>query len=299
MGVKDISFPNLGIYLENVPKRFEIFGVEIALYGVIIGIGMLFSLCLIAYIAKKSGQNADFYWDMAIITVITGVVGARFYYVIFSWDSYKNDLLSILNLRQGGLAIYGGIIGGLLAIIAFTKVKKYKLALAVDTVVPGVILGQILGRWGNFFNREAFGDYTDGLLAMRLPVDAVRYNEITTKMMEHMEEGANYIQVHPTFLYESLWNIGILVLMLLLWKKKHFDGEVSLLYFAGYGIGRFWIESLRTDQLQIGNTGIAVSQMLGLLLFVAAIITEIVMLVRIHKNKGERTPLRIVKFEKK
>lgn len=288
MGVKDIAFPNLGIYLEDVPKRFEIFGIEIALYGVIIGVGMLLSLCLIAYIAKKSGQNADFYWDMAIITVISGVIGARLYYVIFSWDSYKNDLLSILNLRQGGLAIYGGIIGGFLAIIAFTKVKKYQLTLAIDTVVPGVILGQILGRWGNFFNREAFGDYTDGLLAMRLPVDAVRYDEITAKMLEHMEEGANYIQVHPTFLYESLWNIAILIFMLLLWKKKHFDGEVALLYFAGYGIGRFWIESLRTDQLQIGNTGIAVSQMLGLLLFVAAVVIEIVVLVRINKKKKQK-----------
>ncbi len=285
MGVKDIAFPNLNIYLENVPKRFEIFGIEIALYGVIIGVGMLLSLLLIAQVAKKSGQSADFYWDMAIITVIVGVVGARLYYVIFSWDSYKDDLLSILNLRQGGLAIYGGIIGGLLAIIAYTKYKKYKLPLALDTVVPGVILGQILGRWGNFFNREAFGDYTDGLFAMRLPVEAVRYSEITGKMMEHMEEGVNYVQVHPTFLYESLWNVGILVLMLLLWKKKHFDGEVTLLYFAGYGIGRFFIESLRTDQLKLGTTGIAVSQMLGLTLFVTAVVVEIVVLVRIRKKR--------------
>lgn len=287
MGVKDIAFPNLNIYLENVPKRFEIFGIEIALYGVIIGIGMLLSLCLIAYVAKKSGQNADFYWDIAIVTVITGVIGARLYYVIFSWDSYKNDLLSILNLRQGGLAIYGGILGGLLAIVIFTKIKKYRLTLALDTVVPGVILGQILGRWGNFFNREAFGDYTDGLFAMRLPVDAVRYSEITSKMVEHMEEGANYIQVHPTFLYESLWNIGILCLMLLLWRKKHFDGEVTLLYFAGYGIGRFFIERLRTDQLQLGNTGIAVSQMLGLVLSLTAVVVEAVVLTRIYKKRNK------------
>ena len=280
MGVKDIAFPNLNIYLENVPKRFEIFGIEIALYGVIIGIGMLLSLMLIAKVAKKSGQNPDYYWDMALVTIITGVVGARLYYVIFSWDSYKDDLLSILNLRQGGLAIYGGIIGGALAIIAYTKFKKYSIPLALDTVVPGVALGQILGRWGNFFNREAFGDYTDGLFAMRLPVDAIRYSEITEKMVEHMEEGVNYVQVHPTFLYESMWNIGVLVLMLLLWKKKHFDGEMTLLYFAGYGIGRFFIEGLRTDQLQIGNTGIAVSQMLGISLFIAAVVVESVVLIK-------------------
>lgn len=285
MGVKDIAFPNLNIYLENVPKRFEIFGIEIALYGVIIGIGMLLSLMLIAKVAKKSGQNPDYYWDMALVTIITGVVGARLYYVVFSWDSYKDDLLSILNLRQGGLAIYGGIIGGALAIIAYTKYKKYSIPLALDTVVPGVALGQILGRWGNFFNREAFGDYTDGLFAMRLPVDAIRYSEITSKMAEHMEAGVNYVQVHPTFLYESLWNIGVLALMLLLWKKKHFDGEMTLLYFAGYGIGRFFIEGLRTDQLQIGNTGIAVSQMLGITLFFTAVVVESVVLVKKYKKK--------------
>ena len=285
MGVKDIAFPNLNIYLENVPKRFEIFGIEIALYGVIIGIGMLLSLMLIAKVAKKSGQNPDYYWDMALVTIITGVVGARLYYVVFSWDSYKDDLLSILNLRQGGLAIYGGIIGGALAIIAYTKYKKYSTPLALDTVVPGVALGQILGRWGNFFNREAFGDYTDGLFAMRLPVDAIRYSEITSKMAEHMEAGVNYVQVHPTFLYESLWNIGVLALMLLLWKKKHFDGEMTLLYFAGYGIGRFFIEGLRTDQLQIGNTGIAVSQMLGITLFFTAVVVESVVLVKKYKKK--------------
>lgn len=288
MGVKDIAFPNLNIYLENVPKRFEVFGIEIALYGVIIGIGMLLAISLVAYVAKKSGQNADMYWDLAIVSVISGVIGARLYYVIFSWDSYKNNLMNIFNLRQGGLAIYGGIIGGFAAMFVFAKIKKQRPVLLADTAVPGIALGQILGRWGNFFNREAFGDYTDGLFAMRLPIEAVRQNEITSTMWQNVEEGVNYVQVHPTFLYESLWNIGLLVLMLLLWRKKHFDGEVALLYFGGYGIGRFWIESLRTDQLQIGSTGIAVSQMLGLVLFVAALTTEIVMLVRIYRKKKQK-----------
>ena len=288
MGVKDIAFPNLNIYLENVPKRFEVFGIEIALYGVIIGIGMLLAISLVAYVAKKSGQNADMYWDLAIVSVISGVIGARLYYVIFSWDSYKNNLMNIFNLRQGGLAIYGGIIGGFAAMFVFAKIKKQRPVLLADTAVPGIALGQILGRWGNFFNREAFGDYTDGLFAMRLPIEAVRQNEITSTMWQHVEEGVNYVQVHPTFLYESLWTIGLLVLMLLLWRKKHFDGEVALLYFGGYGIGRFWIESLRTDQLQIGSTGIAVSQMLGLVLFVAALTTEIVMLVRIYRKKKQK-----------
>lgn len=288
MGITDIAFPNLKIYLENVPKRFEIFGVEIALYGVVIAIGMLLAISLVAYVAKKSGQNADMYWDLALITIIVGVMGARLYYVAFSWDSYKDNLKSILNLREGGLGIYGGIIAGFLAMFVFAGIKKLRPTLIADTAVPGIALGQIIGRLGNFFNREAFGEYTDGLFAMRLPIDAVRGSDISENIAAHIEAGVNYIQVHPTFLYEGMWNTGLLILMMILWRYKRFDGEVALLYFGGYGIGRFFIEGLRTDQLQIGNSGIAVSQMLGLTLFVAALVTEIVMLVRIHKRKNKK-----------
>lgn len=286
MGSTDISFPNLGIYLKNVPKTFELFGIEIALYGVVIAIGMLLAIMLAAHVAKKSGQNPDLYWDLALIALVSGVLGARIYYVIFSWDSYKDDLLSVFNIREGGLAIYGGIIGGFLAMYVFSRVKKQRYILMADTVVPGIALGQIIGRWGNFFNREVFGEYTDSLFAMRLPIDAVRKSDISASIAAHIEEGVNYIQVHPTFLYEGMWNLMILLLMMWLWKHKRFDGEVALLYFGGYGLGRFWIEGIRTDQLHIGNTGIAVSQLLGILLFVAAVIVEIVMLVRIRKAKN-------------
>lgn len=288
MGATDISFPNLGIYLKNVPKSFEIFGIEIALYGVVIAIGMLLAIMLAAYVAKKSGQNPELYWDLALVALVFGVLGARIYYVIFSWDSYKNDLLSIFNIREGGLAIYGGIIGGFLAMFIFSRVKKQRYILMADTVVPGIALGQIIGRWGNFFNREVFGEYTDSLLAMRLPIEAVRKSDISPSIAAHIEEGINYIQVHPTFLYEGLWNLMILLLMMWLWKHKRFDGEVALLYFGGYGLGRFWIEGIRTDQLHIGNTGIAVSQLLGILLFVAAVVVEIVMLMRIKKAKQKK-----------
>lgn len=284
MQVTDISFPNLNIYLKNVPKTFEIFGFEIALYGVIIAIGMLLAIMLAAYVAKKSGQNPDMYWDLAITALICGVLGARIYYVIFSWDSYKDNLWSIFNIRQGGLAIYGGIIGGFLAMAVFAKIKKQRYILMADTVVPAIALGQIIGRWGNFFNREVFGEYTDNLFAMRLPIDAVRQSDISVALASHIEEGTNYIQVHPTFLYEGMWNLMLLVLMLLLWRYKRFDGEVALLYFGGYGLGRFFIEGIRTDQLHIGNTGIAVSQLLGIVLFIAAVITEVVVLIKISKK---------------
>lgn len=284
MQVTDISFPKLNIYLKNVPKTFEIFGFEIALYGVIIAIGMLLAIMLAAYVAKKSGQNPDMYWDLAITALICGVLGARIYYVIFSWDSYKDNLWSIFNIRQGGLAIYGGIIGGFLAMAVFAKIKKQRYILMADTVVPAIALGQIIGRWGNFFNREVFGEYTDNLFAMRLPIDAVRQSDISVALASHIEEGTNYIQVHPTFLYEGMWNLMLLVLMLLLWRYKRFDGEVALLYFGGYGLGRFFIEGIRTDQLHIGNTGIAVSQLLGIVLFIAAVITEVVVLIKISKK---------------
>ncbi len=149
--------------------------------------------------------------------------------------------------------------------IIYCRVKKYNFFLLADTAVAGLILGQIIGRYGNFFNREAFGEYTNGLFAMRLKVSEVNPANITDMMREHMQtiDGVSYIQVHPTFLYESLWNVGVLILILVLIKKKKFNGEIFILYMVGYALGRVWIEGLRTDQLQIGSTGIAVSQMLA------------------------------------
>ncbi|MBR3366197.1 MAG: prolipoprotein diacylglyceryl transferase, partial [Lachnospiraceae bacterium] len=134
----------------------------------------------------------------------------------------------------------------------------------VDDCVYGLVLGQIIGRWGNFFNREVFGEYTDSLLAMRIPVSMVRERDISPLIAAHMSETTNYIQVHPTFLYEGLWNLGLLIIMLLLLRKKRFDGEMGLLYFGGYGLGRAWIEAIRTDQLYISGTKIPVSMVVGL-----------------------------------
>lgn len=283
MKVSDIGFPNLGIYLENVPKSFTVFGFTIAFYGVIIGIGVLAGLLVAVREAKLTGQDPETYWDFAIYAIIFSIIGARIYYVVFAWDYYKDNLLSIFNTRRGGLAIYGAVIAAFLTLLIYAKIKKTNFMQMADTAVLGLILGQIIGRWGNFMNREAFGEYTDGLFAMRLPIAAVRANEITETMAGHLTESINYIQVHPTFLYESLWNLGILLLMLFYRRHKKFQGEVLLFYLGGYGIGRFWIEALRTDQLQWGNTGIAVSQVLGLILFIAAIIIDVT--VRLRQTK--------------
>lgn len=286
MGQWDIAFPNLGVYLRDVPKSFEIFGFTIALYGVFIGIGILAGILMAVHEAKVSGQNPDVYWDFAIYAVIFSIIGARLYYVAFSWDKYKDDPLSIFNLRNGGLAIYGGVIAAFLTLFVFSKLKKQNFFQMGDTGVLGLILGQIIGRWGNFANRECFGQYTDGLFAMRLPVVAVRSNEITVEMADHVTNGINYIQVHPTFLYEGAGNLVILLLMLLYKKKKKFHGEMCLFYLGGYGILRFFVEGLRTDQLWIPGTTIAVSQMLGLALFVGAVAADIVVRMILKKKEA-------------
>lgn len=268
-----IEFPNIGIHLESVGNHISIFGFDIAYYGIIIGIGILAGILIAVLEAKRTGQNPEDYYDLAIYAVIFAIIGARIYYVIFSWDMYKDHLLSIFNIRQGGLAIYGGVIAAVITVIVFARIKKLSAPLLMDTAGLGLVAGQMIGRWGNFFNREAFGEYTDWLLAMRLPVDAVRGSDITKLMREHMEtvEGVTYIQVHPTFLYESLWCMLILILLLLYRKHKRFDGEVFLLYLAGYGFGRFWIERLRTDQLLLPGVGFPVSQLLaGVIVVVSA-----------------------------
>ncbi len=267
-----ISFPNLGIYLENVGKTITVFGFDIAYYGMIIGLGILAGIFMAAHEAKRTGQDPDTYYDLALYAVILSVIGARIYYVIFSWEDYKDNLVNIFNIRQGGLAIYGGVIAAILTVFVYSKVKKISFGTLCDTAGLGLILGQIIGRWGNFFNREAFGEYTDNLLAMRLPLEAVRSSDVTELMRENLEviDGISYIQVHPTFLYESVWNLGVLAFLLFWRKHKKFEGEIFLMYLFGYGVGRFWIEGLRTDQLLLPNIELPVSQVLAAVLVIVS-----------------------------
>lgn len=261
----EINFPNLGIYLDHVGKNISIFGFSIAYYGIVIVTGMMIAIWIAQREAKRTGQNPEQYLDLAMIGIAAGILGARIYYVIFAWDYYKDDLLSIFNIRQGGLAIYGGIIGACIAVVIYSRKKKQNFSLLMDTASMSIVFGQIMGRWGNFFNREAFGDYTNNLFAMQLPVSAVRANEITQKMWDHVVtvNGVEYIQVHPTFLYESLWNVGVLLFLFWFRKRKKFNGEVFLMYLIGYGLGRIWIEGLRTDQLLLPVVGLPVSQILS------------------------------------
>lgn len=269
-----IRFPHLGITLSHVPQSFSIGGLEIALYGVVLAIAMTTGLFLVRKIADRTGQNGEDYFDLGMIAIVVAVICARIYYVVFSWSYYSEHIWEIFNLRQGGLAIYGGIIGGVLTVYVFCRVRKLPYLRVLDTAAPGLVWGQMIGRWGNFFNREAFGEYTDGLLAMQLPAADVRSGEITEQMQEHLRmiDGMPCIQVHPTFLYESLWNLGVfLILLYLIFRaKRRYDGQVLLYYLFLYGIGRFWIEGLRTDQLLLAGTGIPVSQLLSAVLAVTA-----------------------------
>ena len=268
-----IRFPHLGIYLPNVGKTISVFGFDIAYYGITIAIAMIVGISIALHEAKRTGQNQDTYLDLLMLTMLTSVVGARIYYVIFSWDNYKDNLGEILNIRNGGLAIYGGIIAGVITVFIYSKITKMKFLQIADTVCMGLAAGQIIGRWGNFFNREAFGEYTNNLLAMQLPVSAVRENEITSAMWNHVVTigGVEYIQVHPTFLYEGLWNFMVLLFLFWFRKRKKFEGELFFCYLAGYGVGRFWIESLRTDQLLLPGIHVPVSQMLSAVLVIVSL----------------------------
>ncbi len=250
-----IGFPGLGIKdFELNPIAFEIFGVKIAWYGIIITAGIILAVAYAYMRGKQSKLIFDDILDIAFGTVIPGIVGARAYYVFFDWlknpDNYES-FYDVINIRGGGLAIYGGIIFGAIGCIVTLKIKKINILKFFDCMAPGVMIAQALGRWGNFFNAEAYGAETT--LPWRMRITYATYN----------------IEVHPTFLYESLWNvIGFTLINLVFWKKRKYDGQILLMYISWYGFGRMLIEGLRQDSLYIGNTGIRVSQLLAFFCFV-------------------------------
>ena len=284
----EIWFPNLGIEIAHLDRvAFTVFGRNVYWYGIFIGLAVVLGVLMAMKEAKRTGQSPDMYVDFIIYALIFAIIGARLYYVIFSWDFYSAHPEKIFALREGGLAIYGGIIGGVVTAIVYCKRKGVNFWLLADTIAPCLAFGQMLGRWGNFFNREAFGGFTNGLLAMRLQMSQVRTSDISAEVMQHIVNygGVDYIQVHPTFLYEAAWNVLVLTAMLLYTKKKKFDGEIFLIYLIGYGLGRAWIEGLRTDQLQIGTTGIAVSQVFSAVLVVAGVVAWIYRMRRLKKKE--------------
>ena len=266
----DIRFPNLGITIDSLGKSISVGGFSIAYYGIIIAVGMIAGFYMASWQAKRLGQNSEVILDLALWDIFFAIIGARLYYVIFSWDYYCEHPAEIFNIRGGGMAIYGGVIAGVLTTFVFAKVKKLSFGELTDAASSALLVGQIFGRSGNFFNREVFGSYTDNLFAMQLKQSQVRSSDVNTDLLRHLVDidGVKYIQVHPTFLYESLWNLLLLIVILLWTKKRKFGGQLFLMYLFGYGLGRFWIEGIRVDQLMLFETGIPVSQLLSGLLAV-------------------------------
>ncbi|MBR5348743.1 MAG: prolipoprotein diacylglyceryl transferase [Lachnospiraceae bacterium] len=286
----DVSFPNLGINIEHLPQGFNIFGVEIRLYAIMIMIGLAAGFFVAKHLGTIEGDDPEDYSDYIIYGVLFGILGARLYYVIFEFGYYKDHLAEILNLRQGGLAIYGGAIAAIVTMFVFTKIKKRRFLQMVDMGVIGLILGQAIGRWGNFFNCEVFGGVSDGLFAMRLNNNLVN-SEYVTMLAKDMQErlpelAGTYTQVAPTFLYEFAWNMLAFTFMVLYRKHRKFKGELFGFYLLLYGAGRFWIEGIRSDQLKIGSTGIPVSQALSAVLFVAGLAFIITGHILVKKQKA-------------
>ena len=260
-----ISFPNLGIEVNPSRVAFEVFGKEIYWYGIIIAVGFILAVVYAMVRARQFGLVDDDILDMLFAAVPAAIICARLYYCVFYWELYADDPISILYIWEGGLAIYGGVIGAVVAVLIFCKVKKMPAGPLMDIGGLGLLIGQMIGRWGNFINREAHGAETGSFLKMGLA-----------------DAAGNVTYYHPTFLYESLWNLVGFVLLHFYSKRRKFDGEVFALYVAWYGLGRAWIEGLRTDSLYLFGTGIRVSQLLAAVSFAAAI--GVILYVRKKKN---------------
>ncbi|WP_449072881.1 prolipoprotein diacylglyceryl transferase [Ruminococcus sp.] len=273
----EITFPKLGIDLHLDSTAFSIGGLDIQWYGILITLGLVLAMVYAFTQVKKYGLNPDRVMDCIIGGIIGGVVGARAYYVLLNWNNYAGDWKSILNIREGGLAIYGGIIGSLLAGLLVAKIRKVKFLPLLDIVGIGFLLGQGIGRWGNFFNQEAFGCNTNSIFGM----SGGRIQEWITDQYPSTTYFANFgtaldasQPVHPCFLYESVWCLlGFVLLALFAKKIRRYDGQIFLIYICWYGAERAVVEGLRTDSLVIGN--VRVSQILAICCVVVSVILQI------------------------
>ena len=262
-----IAFPGLGLSFYVNPVAFRIFGKDIYWYGIIIAVGFLVAIIYATREAKRVGESTELVTDLVLWGTPIAIICARAYYVIFSWDYYSTHPAEIIAIWNGGLAIYGGIIGGLLTGVVYCKIKKKSFLKVADIVVPGFLIGQAIGRWGNFVNMEAYGSETT----------------LPWRMEIFSQEAGKIVSAHPTFLYESLWNFVGFILMLFIRKRKPYDGFELFCYMIWYGFGRMCIEGLRTDSLYLGS--IRISQLVAFLSMLAGIAFLIYMPIR--KNRIE------------
>ena len=261
-----ISFPSFGIEIDPA-RGFSIGEVNIKFYGIIIAVGLLLAVIYGLKRGKQFGLKEDDILDGVLGIVPFAIICARAYYCIFSWDEFASDPISVLYIWQGGIAIYGGIIGAVIGVIVFCAIKKIKLGAVLDLVLVGFLIGQSIGRWGNFFNREAFGAETDSFFRMGL------FNTVSQ----------SYKYYHPTFLYESVWNLAGFVVLHFLSKKRQYDGQIALGYVVWYGLGRTFIEGLRMDSLYWGQ--LRVSQLLAAVSCFAAAVVLVILAFRKHEKQ--------------
>lgn len=299
--ISKVTFPGLGIGefdLNNVAidfaEIFAAFGKKVSSfpiywYGIIITCGIVIAFLYAIYRGKYENVKSDDIMDIALWTVVCGVIGARLYFVLMELENYipENGSIvdffkNVINLRNGGLAIYGGIIAGAITIIVVTVIKKVNFLKLWDMAAPGVMIAQALGRWGNFFNGEAFG----GIVEEGHPLYFMRMGLISNNT-KYIFKTAEMVYVHPTFLYESLWNLAGFILINIFYKKKKFNGQIACMYLAWYGFGRFFIEGLRTDSLYVPGTAIRVSQMVGIVCFVVFGGALVAGFIYAYKNFGE------------
>lgn len=261
-----IAFPGLSIGPFKVYESFKILGFNIHFYGLIIAIGIVIAFLFCSKMAKNYELDQENLLDAVLIGFPSAIVGARLYYVVFKWDYYQKHLNEVYKIWEGGLAVYGGVIAAVIAVLIYCKIKKVKATKILDTCSFGLLIGQMIGRWGNFVNAEAYGSETTLLWRMEL-----------------CDLG---ISVHPTFLYESLWNLAVFLVFVFFYRKRQkFEGEMFLAYISAYGLGRFWIEALRSDSLYLGP--LKVSQVIALLCFLAGI--GLIIYLRYRENKKVMT----------
>ena len=295
---KMINFPNLHIHWGNVGRKVELFGVETTYFGILLGVAILIGIVLTMWLAHRSGQEAEEYLNLSVFVVIAGIIGASLYYVLFGFEQFKGHWTKIFNLRSGGLAFYGALIAGVIAVIVYCKRQGLIVWKVLDTIVPALLIGQILGKLGNFFNREAFGEYTDGLFAMQLPIDSVRAVDVTEKMRQNVEkiDGVNMIQVSPSFLYEIILCLLILIGLLIYRRFEVYKGEIFLLYIISYGAGRFFVEMGRVDKLRTLIFKLPVSQVVAV---ISVIIAMILLAVTYKSGNGQGRGVFRTKSKKK
>ena len=266
----NVQFPKLGLEFEISRVAFSPFGFDVYWYGLLIGIGVMLMLLTVFYRTPKLGINTDHFIDVVLFTTVGAVVGARAYYVAFAPFEYES-FMDMINIRDGGLAIYGGVIGGLLLGMIGCKIRKINILDYCDIVLSATLIGQCVGRWGNFMNQEAFGTNTDGLFGMISEGTTAYLSRVQSSLAAQGITVYPDQPVHPTFLYESAWCLLGFILLQLYFNRRKFRGEVACLYMIWYGIGRFFIEALRTDSLEI-VAGLRTSQLVALISVVAGLV---------------------------